>query len=100
MHTESLAAHKGPMCWSPIITAETVHGSECERFSSEEPGSGAELAGMVSLCASAEVDAIDERKVKIHSRVEVLVREYSMLLGMNTYVMSNKYYNFNIITFT
>ncbi len=47
--TESLIAHEGPIYWSPMTTAETAHGSEDELFSSEEPGSGAELKGVESL---------------------------------------------------
>ncbi len=45
------------MSWSPMTTEETVHGSEVERFSSEEPGNGAALAEVACLPVVTEVEA-------------------------------------------
>ncbi len=62
--TESLVAHEKP----PMTTAETAHGSEDELFSSEEPGSDAELTVVESLWSSQGVMGdIDERKGKLTS---------------------------------
>ncbi len=51
-----------------MTTAETAHGSEDELFSSEEPGSGAELTGVESLWSSQGVtEEMDERKGQLTS---------------------------------
>ncbi len=66
--TESLVAHEGPIYWSPMTMAETAHGSVDKLFSSEEPGSGAELTGVESFWSSQGVmEDMDERKGKLTS---------------------------------
>ncbi len=47
--TESLVANEGLIFWPPMTTGKTAHGSEDEIFSSEELGSGVEVAGVESV---------------------------------------------------